>query len=167
MNKQAKLETLKKTSKVAAVFARIFEVMNYVVAVFCAVAVGFIAADKASFGLKLAQPEESDKLFYMLQEHMDVKPALIIFLVLVTIFVLVCAFLMRKIGTLFRNINQDYTPFTEENVKLIKLIAIIGAVAALVEVGIGPAVLVGFVLWAVALLFDYGCVLQEESDEIL
>ena len=167
MNKEAKLETLKKTSKVAAVFARIFEVMNYVAAVFCAVAVGFIAADKASFGLKLAQPEEADKLFIMLQEHMETKPALIVFLLLVIVFLLISAFLMRKIGTLFRNINKEYSPFTAENSRLIKLIAVIGAVAALVEVGIGPAVIVGFVLWGIALLFDYGCALQEESDEII
>ena len=167
MNKEAKLETLKKTSKVAAVFARIFEVMNYVGAVFCAVAVGFITADKASFGLKLAEPEETDKLFIMLLEHMETKPALIVFLVLVIVFLLVSAFLMRKVGTLFRNINKDYTPFTAENVKLIRIIAVVGAVAALIEVGIGPAVMVGFILWAVSMLFDYGCVLQEESDEIL
>ncbi|MBR5739811.1 MAG: hypothetical protein IKX81_00810 [Firmicutes bacterium] len=167
MNKEAKLETLKKTSKVAAVFARIFEVMSYVGAVFCAVAVGFIAWGQYSVGLKLAQPEEADALYQMLLEHMDTKPALIIFLILVTVFLLISAYLMRKIGTLFRNINKDYTPFTAENVKLIKIIAVIGAVAALIEVGIGPAVVVGFTLWAVSMLFDYGCVLQEESDEIL
>ena len=167
MNKEAKLETLKKTSKVAAVFAKIFEVMSYVGAVFCAVAVGFIATDKESFGLKLAQPEETDTLFIMLQEHMDTKPALILFLVLVIVFLLVSAFLMRKIGTLFKNINMDYSPFTEENTRLIKIIAVIGAISALIEVGIGPAIMVGFILWGVALLFDYGCALQTESDEIL
>ena len=35
------------------------------------------------------------------------------------------------------------------------------------EAGLIPAILIGVMLWAVALLFDYGCELQNESDEIL
>ena len=77
------------------------------------------------------------------------------------------AYLFRKIGTLFRNINKDYSPFIPENVKLIKIIAVFVAVIVLLETGIIPAILIGLMLWAVALLFDYGCELQNESDEIL
>jgi hypothetical protein len=37
----------------------------------------------------------------------------------------------------------------------------------LLETSIVPAVMSGLMIWAVALLFDYGCELQTESDEIL
>ena len=51
--------------------------------------------------------------------------------------------------------------------KLIKIIAVFVAVIMLIEAGVIPAILIGLMLWAVALLFDYGCELQTESDEIL
>ena len=41
------------------------------------------------------------------------------------------------------------------------------AVFVLLATGIVPAIVIGLMLWAVALLFDYGCELQQESDEIL
>ena len=167
MNKETKLTNLKKTSKVFAVFARIFEVFSYVGAGICAVAIGFIATDSLSIGLKMVQPDDADKIFNILSQRMEMKPALIVFLLLLIVFMFINAFLMRKIGTLFRNINRDYSPFTEENTKLIKLIAVVAAVVAWIEVGIIPAAMVCFILWGVALLFDYGCALQTESDEII
>ncbi|MBR6473745.1 MAG: hypothetical protein IKS99_08500 [Firmicutes bacterium] len=167
MNKETKLTSLKKTSKVFAIFAKIFEVFSYVGAGICAVAAGLIATDSLSIGLKMVQPDDADKIYNMLSQHMEMKPALIIFMILLIIFMFINAFLMRKIGTLFRNINNDYSPFIPENTKLIKIIAVLGAVIALIEVGVVPAVMVGFILWGVALLFDYGCELQTESDEIL
>ena len=57
--------------------------------------------------------------------------------------------------------------FVPENVRLIKVIAVIFAVVTLIEIGVIPALMTGFVIWAIALLFDYGCELQNESDEIL
>ena len=59
------------------------------------------------------------------------------------------------------------SPFIPENVKLIKLIAIIFGVITLIEVGLIPGLMSAFVIWGVALLFDYGYELQNESDEII
>ena len=98
---------------------------------------------------------------------MEYKGAMVIFLVMLIVLTLASAYLFRKIGTLFRNINKDYSPFIPENVKLIKSIAVFVAVIMLIEAGVIPAILIGLMLWAVALLFDYGCELQNESDEIL
>jgi hypothetical protein len=98
---------------------------------------------------------------------MEYKSAMTIFLIFLIALTLASAYLFRKIGTLFRNINKDYSPFIPENVKLIKIIAVFVALIVLLETGIIPAILIGLMLWAVALLFDYGCELQNESDEIL
>ncbi|MBQ3321496.1 MAG: hypothetical protein IJH05_01475 [Firmicutes bacterium] len=166
MNKETKLAKLQKTSKVFAVIARVAEIVNYVGAAICAagIPVLFVAPDKLKY---LISGQESDQLFQMLSGNMEFKSAMAVFLVMLIVFTLACAYLFRKIGTLFRNINKDYSPFIPDNVKLIKFIAVFVAVIMLIEVGLVPAVLIGLILWAVALIFDYGCELQNESDEIL
>ena len=166
MNKETKLANLQKTSKVFAVIARIIEVVNYIGAGICAVAIPvlFINQDKLKYFIS---DYEGERFFQLLSGNMEFKTAMAIFLVLLIIFLIVCAYVFRTIGKLFRNINEDYSPFTPENVKLIKYIAVIVAVMTLVGIGLIPAVITFFLLWAVALLFDYGCELQTESDEIL
>ena len=166
VNKETKLAKLQKTSKVFAVIARVIEIVNYVGAAICAagIPVLFIAPDKLKY---FVSGQESDQLFQMLSSNMEFRGAMAIFLVLLIVITLACAYLFRKIGTLFRNINRDYSPFVPDNVKLIKFIAVFVAVIMLIEVGLIPAILIGLMLWAVALLFDYGCELQTESDEII
>ena len=166
MNKETKLAKLQKTSKVFAIIARVAEIVNYVGAAICAagIPVLFAAPDKLKYFIS---GQESDQLFQMLSSNMEFKSAMAIFLVLLILFTLACAYLFRKIGTLFKNMNKDYSPFIPENVKLIKFIAVFVAVILLIEAGLIPAILIGLILWAVALLFDYGCELQTESDEIL
>ena len=166
MNKDTKLANLQKTSKVFAVIAKIIEVVNYVGAAICAAAIPvlFINQDKLKYFIS---GQEDDQFFQMLSKNMEYKSAMVIFLIFLIALTLVTAYLFRKIGTLFRNINEDYSPFIPENVKLIKIIAVFVAVFMLLETSIVPAVMSGLMIWAVALLFDYGCELQTESDEIL
>lgn len=166
MNKETKLANLQKTSKVFAVISRVIEIVNYVGAAICAAAIPvlFIDQDKLKY---FVSGQENDQLFQMLSKTMEFKSAMALFLILLIVLTLATAYLFRKIGTLFRNINKDYSPFIPENVKLIKIIAVFIAVIILLEAGIIPAILIGLMLWAVAFLFDYGCELQKESDEIL
>ena len=166
MNKETNLVKLQKTSKVFAVIARVIEIVNYVGAAICAAAIPvlFIAPDKLQYFIG---GQEDDQFFQVLSENMEYTAAMVIFLVMSLVLTLASAYLFRKIGTLFRNINKDYSPFIPENVKLIKIIAVFVAVIMLIEAGVIPAILIGLMLWAVALLFDYGCELQNESDEIL
>ena len=166
MNKEIKLAKLQKTSKVFAVIARVVEIVNYVGAAICAAAIPvlFVAPDNLKF---FVDGQENDQLFQVLSENLEFKIAMVIFLILIILFTLAFAYLFRKIGTLFRNINKDYSPFIPENVKLIKFIAVFVAVVILFEAGFISAILIGLMLWAVSLLFDYGCELQNESDEIL
>ena len=166
VNKETKLAKLQKTSKVFAVIARVIEIVNYVSAAICtaAIPVLLVAPDKLKYFIS---GQESDQFFQMLSQNMEFKSAMAIFLVFLIALTLASAYLFRKIGTLFRNINKDYSPFIPDNVRLIKIIAVFIAVIVLVEAGVIPAILIGLMLWAVALLFDYGCELQNESDEII
>ena len=166
MNKETKLANLQKTSKAFAVIAKVIEIVNYVGAGICAVAIPvlFINQDKLRYFIS---DYEGERFFQMLSSNMEFKTAMAIFLVLLIIFLIAGAYIFRTIGKLFRNINQDYSPFTPENVKLIKYMAVLVSVVTLIGIGLIPAVMTFFLLWAVALLFDYGCELQTESDEIL
>lgn len=166
MNKETKLANLQKTSKIFAVIARIIEIVNYVGAVICAAAIPVLFIDQGKLKYFISG-QDSDQFFQMLSANMEYKGAMTVFLVFLIALTLASAYLFRKIGTLFRNINKDYSPFVPENVKLIRIIAVFVAVIVLLEAGIIPAILIGLMLWAVALLFDYGCELQTESDEIL
>ena len=166
MNKETKLANLQKTSKVFAVIAKISEIVNYVGAAICAAAIPvlFINQDKLKY---FVSGQESDQFFQMLSENMEFRSAMTVFLVFLIVLTLAGAYLFRKIGKLFRNINEDYSPFIPENVKLIKTIAAVVTVFMLLETSVVPAIMTGLMIWAVALLFDYGCELQEETDEIL
>ena len=167
MNKEIKLANLKKTCKVFAVISRILEIVSYVGAAISAVSIIALFAGSEYLGVKIDGADQLDSFFLVLKEHFNETTAWVIFLVILTVLLLLSGLVIRKVGDLFRNINKEYSPFVPENVRLIKVIAVIFAVVTLIEIGVIPAVMTGFVIWAIALLFDYGCELQNESDEIL
>ncbi len=167
MNKEIKLANLKKSCKVFAVISRVLEITSYVGAGISALSIIALFTGSMYFGVKIDGTDQLDSFFVFLREHFNETTAWVIFLVFLTILFLLFGLIIRKVGDLFRNINKDYSPFVPENVRLIKVIAVIFAVVTLIEMGVIPAVMTGFVIWAVALLFDYGCELQNESDEII
>ena len=167
MNKETKLANLQKTSKVFAVISRILEIVSYVGAGISAASIIALYTNTKYMGVKIDGTDQIDNFFMFLSNIFDENTAWTIFLIVLAVLLVLTGLVMRKVGDLFRNINKNYSPFVPENVKLIKIIGIYAAIMALIEVGIVPAVLLGFLLWGVALLFDYGCELQTESDEII
>ena len=167
MNKETKLANLQKTSKVFAVISRILEIVSYVGAGISAASIIALYTNTKYMGVKIDGTDQIDNFFMFLRNIFDENTAWTIFLIVLAVLLVLTGLVMRKVGDLFRNINKNYSPFVPENVKLIKIIGIYAAIMALSEVGIVPAVLLGFLLWGVALRFDYGCELQTESDEII
>ena len=167
MNKETKLANLKKTCKVFAVISRILEIVSYVGAGISAASIIAIFTNINYIGVKIDGTDQIDSFFVLLREQFNETAAWTIFLIVLTVLLLLFGLVIRKVGDLFRNINKEYSPFVPENVRLIKVIAVIFAVVTLIEVGVIPAIMTGFVIWAIALLFDYGCELQNESDEII
>lgn len=66
----------------------------------------------------------------------------------------------------FVAVEKSDTPFTEDILKKIKIAGIIVTVITLTS-SIGTAAIVGLTFWCVYCIFDYGTVLQKESDETL
>ena len=85
---------------------------------------------------------------------------------------------------LFVNISREHTPFTETNVKIMKKVAVWTVITCIVDCitnGIADKILTGtttftlnfiwlvvaVVIYCISLIFDYGCQLQQQSDETL
>lgn len=165
MNKETKLEKLKKTSKVFAAITKVIEVLSYVIAAMFLLIM--ILPTGIYFGIKLDEAGMIGRIWNLLQDKMDPSVAYNVFFVIMAVLSLIIAYVMHNTSKLFKKINTDYSPFVPENVKIIKTIAIGMAIIILIEVNIGSALVTGIAIWAIALLFDYGCELQNESDEII
>ena len=87
---------------------------------------------------------------------------------------------------LFGNIRKNNTPFTDENVRCLEIIAVLVIIGAIAIPAVSAAaahifesgahqveefhlfsMLVGFIVYFLSLVFKYGTVLQKESDETL
>lgn len=85
--------------------------------------------------------------------------------------------LFRQAENIFKDIHVDSSPFEMKQVKRIKRVAILYLIISLINFEISAASimislnLVGIVgalmFWCIALIFEYGCALQKESDETL
>ncbi len=63
---------------------------------------------------------------------------------------------------MFRDIRRGETPFEEKNVRRLKVVALL-AVLMLNS----STIALGAAFWCIALVFDYGCRLQQQADETL
>jgi hypothetical protein len=95
--------------------------------------------------------------------------------------------IMHYIDNIFTNIHKNNTPFMGENVRSLKIVAVLVFAAAFVPtiisavakyfleddpniiVGSSPFVLLlmAFVIYGLSIVFSYGTALQKESDETL
>lgn len=76
---------------------------------------------------------------------------------------------METIRRMVRDISRRETPFEQVHVKRMKRIAImvfIGSFINFLSIQVNEW-LIAAVVWLLAMIFDYGCVLQQESDETL
>ena len=78
---------------------------------------------------------------------------------------------------IFKDISIDSSPFEMKQVKRIKRVAILYLIISLFDFQNSPAsftvslnlvgIIGAFMFYCMALVFEYGCALQKESDEIL
>lgn len=74
--------------------------------------------------------------------------------------------LLYLTSSLFRRIRTSETPFTPEVIKKLKTMGIMLGVIIAVDNGY-MGVVIGFVVYAIALIFQYGGELQQQVDETL
>ncbi|MCR5094025.1 MAG: hypothetical protein K6B72_08635 [Lachnospiraceae bacterium] len=70
-------------------------------------------------------------------------------------------------GQVFDIVLKEESPFTEIVMKKFRFNFILLSVLIAISLGLGAGLIVGFFFWCIYNIFDYGCVLQAESDETL
>jgi len=90
---------------------------------------------------------------------------------------IVLSLLFKQSRSIFKDISIDDTPFEYKQAKRIRKIAIYYLIISLMDfgsqgvsfsIGLNLVGIVGALMfWCIALIFEYGCVLQKESDETL
>lgn len=81
--------------------------------------------------------------------------------------VLIClAIIFHFMAKVFRDIKESYSPFRPEIVKNMKVVFVLITVLVL-RSSLLIGVVIGFSLWCILQIFEYGCELQRQSDETL
>lgn len=88
------------------------------------------------------------------------------YLFTVGVLLVLLAAVMHFIGKVFQEIQVSYSPFKPEIVKSIKVAFVMITLLSL-ENSLLIGIMVGFSLWSVVNIFEYGCELQRQSDETL
>ena len=89
-----------------------------------------------------------------------------VYMITMGVYLTILAVLMHYIGKVFRDIKEGYSPFQQSIVKNMKIASIIITLISL-NSSLLIGALIGFSLWCVVYVFQYGCKLQRESDETL
>ena len=100
-------------------------------------------------------------------ENMEsIAMALGVYVIVAGIMLICFAVVMHFVGKVFRNIKESYSPFRPEIIRNLKVAFVLITVLVLQSSLLIGAV-VGFSLWCVFQIFEYGCELQRQSDETL
>ena len=71
---------------------------------------------------------------------------------------------------MFKNIEEDNSPFTENNLErlnIIKKLILFSFITTLLGCDLGMGLFAVIIVYAFVLIFEYGCKIQNEVDEIL
>lgn len=90
--------------------------------------------------------------------------AFTVFGIYMILFALIVTAIMHFIVKIFKRFGTNYSPFLPEVVKDIKIVAILITVLTL-RSSIVLGIILGFVLWGIIQIYEYGCELQNQADE--
>lgn len=104
-----------------------------------------------------------DKLIYL---NMPTAVFRIIMILEVVLEIAVYIISIRKLYGIFKSLSSGGRPFDSAILKDIKLIAWMHIVITVLQNPV-RGIVDGFVLWCLMKIYEYGCLLQEESDEVV
>lgn len=175
-----KLESIKKSSNVAMILARIAKIFCIVGSVICIVAGIYLIAFHDSVNEELHRAEVEGKFdpddlllefnqsgFYISYNNSDrISETVGITLIVEGIILIIFTVLLHFVSRVFKEINESDSPFRKSVLKDMRVVFVLITLLVL-ESGVLTGVMVGFALWCVYSVFGYGCELQQLSDETL
>lgn len=176
-----KIQKIQKTSKTALILvkvAKVFCIAMSVVAIGCGC--GFIGA-KDYLDHELAKAIGTGELaaedLYInaggfldgalnLTKVDSVAVTLGVYLFVLGIILICFSIVLHFMGKVFKDIMESYSPFRPEIVRSLKVVFVLITILVL-RSSLLIGAIVGFSLWCVFQIFEYGCELQRQSDETL
>ena len=176
-----KIQKILKASKTAGSivkFAKIFLIVMSVVTIVCGC--GFIGT-KNYLDQRLAQAlaegeVTADELFVNVGGFLEgalnlakvdsVSLTLGVYMIVMGIVLIGFSIIMHFLAKVFTDIRESYSPFRPEIVKSLKVVFVLTTLFAL-RSSLLMGVIIGFSMWCVLHIFEYGCELQRQSDETL
>ncbi len=125
-----------------------------------AVESGVMSADK------IAAYANGSGIVMSFVENGDFAETVGAYMIVVGAMMICMAVIMHFVGKVFRDIKESYSPFRPEIVKSLKVAFVLITLLCL-ESSILIRVVIGFSLWCVFHIFEYGCELQKQSYETL
>ena len=175
-----KLESIKKSSNVAMILARIAKIICIAGAVTCIVTgIGLIAFhDSVNRELSHAEAQGEFNLedlilelnmggFNMTYNDSDrISETMGAFLLVEGVVLVIFTVLLHFVSRVFKEIKESDSPFRKSILKYMRVVFILITLLVL-QSGVLNGVMVGFALWCIYSVFGYGCELQQLSDETL
>ncbi len=178
MNTQdTQLEQVKKSCKAVSIVLNITKII-FIVGMMVSLVSGIIclskpemmnsAASEVDFGnitptFSIGNISFANRYF----EQGDFAKGLGVSLLIVSALLLVLTITFHIFGSIFTAIQKSASPFDETVIKKLKVTFILISVVTLFFIGLGEGVIVGVTCWAIYTIFQYGGILQKQSDETL
>lgn len=175
-----KLESIKKSSNVAMILARIAKIICIVGAVACIVTgIGFIAFhDSVDEELSRAEAQGEFNLDELILElnmggfimtYIDsdrISETIGAFLLVEGVILIIFTALLHFVSRVFKEIKESDSPFRKSILKDMRVVFILITLLVL-QSGALTGVMVGFALWCIYSVFGYGCELQQLSNKTM
>lgn len=157
MNSNEKLEKLRRLARIGMKVLLVVQVLLVAVLVLGAVLVAGNFVSGAELGIKIADVRWPTQMAAVV-----VAVALLAKIVMTMV-------ILQLLRLILKDIAAEGTPFSQIHVRRMRYIAILVAVGAFIHTFSSTIsdLTVALVIWLLAMIFDYGCVLQQESDETL
>ena len=174
MNKVFQMERIRKSGHVTSVIALVIEIILIITCVLSAIAV-LLALLMPGLSVQLPEILSSaaggtfiGRIGSFLGAQLGPAAEAAAGGILVVAGVVIEIIIVHRIRKLFASITKGISPFVLETGSTLRPISVLLAVTVLLHSGgILPALVVAVSIWTIALIFDYGCALQRESDEII
>lgn len=160
MNSNEKIRRLQKISRVTFVVLTVLQVLLVLTAVAVVLAGIFCGG---TFASKLNQ------LFSAVAQDVLTAGALVFLILCVVVKLALYFAVLTLAGRMFRDFSREDSPFRQIQVQRMRWIALLIFVASFINLFSMQITswIAALLIWCVSIVFDYGCQLQQESDETL
>lgn len=160
MNSNEKMRRLQKTGRVAFIVLTVFQVLTVLSAL------GVILGAYLRGDLFM---EKVNLIFSPVVQNVLTSGTLVVLILCLLVKLALYFAILTLTKQIFRGIRLDGTPFRQIHVRRLKWIALLVLVASFIHFFSIQLIgcLAALLIWCISMVLDYGCQLQQESDETL